>query len=75
MEKNNEPTTESVNKKIVSVSHKKLEPLYSIAQLADSFQVFGTTRAIVACALKLTGKDSFTMSEAQKIINAFKNKR
>ncbi len=52
-----------------------VKPVYTIAQLTDGYKTFGTTRAIVECALKLAGKDSFTMDEARKIINAFKNKR
>ncbi len=51
------------------------KPVYNVAQLTDGYKTFGTTRAIVECALKLAGKDSFTMDEARKIINAFKNKR
>ncbi len=52
-----------------------IKPVYTITQLADGYKTFGTTRAIVECALKLAGKDSFTIDEARKIINAFKNKR
>ncbi len=52
-----------------------VKPVYTASQLAEGYRAFGTTRAIVECALKLAGKDSFTMDEARKIINAFKNKR
>ncbi len=52
-----------------------VKPVYSTAQLVEGYKTFGTTRAIVECALKLAGKDSFTMDEARKIINTFKNKR
>lgn len=52
-----------------------VKPVYTTTQLAEGCKAFGTTRAIVECALKLAGKDSFTIDEARKIINAFKNKR
>jgi len=52
-----------------------VKPVYNAEQLAEGYKTFGTTRAIVECALKLSGKDSFTIDEARKIINAFKNKR
>lgn len=50
------------------------EPLYTAAQLADGHQEFGTSRAIVACALKLAGKDKATLAEARKIVDTFRKK-
>ncbi len=52
-----------------------VKPVYATAQLTEGYKTFGTTRAIVECALKLSGKDSLTIDEARKIINNFKNKR
>jgi len=54
---------------------KNPAPVYSVAQLADGFRAFKTSRAIVEAALKLAHKDCFTMDEARKIVDNFKNKR
>ncbi len=62
-------TTAKTNVKI------DVKPVYTIAQLTDGYKAFGTTRAVVECALKLAGKDSFTMDEARKAINSFKNRK
>ncbi len=51
------------------------KPTYTREQLSEGYKAFGTTRAIVDCALKLTGKDSFTMDEARKIVGIFRKKR
>ncbi len=60
---------------IAADAKTNVKPVYTAAKLVDGYNVFGTTRAIVECALKLSGKDSFTMDEARKIINAFKNRK
>ncbi len=71
--------TETVEVKAPAVEKKPLsetaKPVYTTVQLVDGFKSFGTTRAIVECALKLSGKDSFTIDEAKIVINNFKNKR
>ncbi len=71
--------TEIAEVKAPTVTKKPLsetaKPVYTVAQLVDGYKVFGTTRAIVECALKLSGKDSFTIDEAKIVINNFKNKR
>ncbi len=71
--------TETAEIKAPAVAKKPLsgtaKPVYTVAQLVDGYKAFGTTRAVVECALKLSKKDSFTIDEARKIINAFKNKR
>ncbi len=54
---------------------KKTEPRYTIPQLKTGYKTFGTSVAVVECALKLSGRDDFTISEAEKVINEFKNKR
>ncbi len=51
------------------------DPVYPAAQLVEAYKTFGTTRAIVECALKLSGKENFPLGEAKKIVNDFKNKR
>ncbi len=52
-----------------------VKPAYTREQLSEGYKAFGTTRAIVDCALKLTGKESFTMDEAKKIVETFRKKR
>lgn len=52
----------------------RAEPLYTAAQLADGYREFGTSRAVVASALKLAGKDKATLAEARKIIDTFRKK-
>lgn len=48
---------------------------YNIEELADAAKTaFGTEKVVVLAALRLAGKDSYTMSEATKIVNAFKSK-
>ncbi len=54
---------------------RKDAPVYTTAQLVDGYKTFGTTRAIVECALKLAGKDRFTVDEAKKLADRFKNRR
>ncbi len=54
---------------------KDTEPRYTIQQLKAGYKSFGTSVAIVECALKLTGKEDFTVKEAEKIIREFRNKR
>ncbi len=51
------------------------KPTYTREQLSEGYKAFGTTHAIVDCALKLTGKESFTMDEAKKIVETFRKKR
>ncbi len=52
-----------------------VKPVYTAEQLAVDYKALGASRAIVECALKLSGKDKFTIDEARKIVNTFKNKR
>lgn len=46
-------------------------PVYSAAQLADNHKAFGTSRAIVATALRLAHKDKASVAEATTIIHTF----
>lgn len=48
------------------------EPVYSAAQLADNHKAFGTSRAIVATALRLAHKDRASLAEAATIIHTFR---
>ncbi len=66
---------EQIVKETRKPARKKTEPRYTIPQLKAGYRAFGTSVAIVECALKLTGRDDFTISEAEKIISEFKNKR
>lgn len=53
---------------------KEQESVYSAAELARNHKVLGTSYEIVDVALKLAGKKTATLKEAQKIVDEFKNK-
>ncbi len=72
MENTAEKAAENTIKK---ASPKKPEAVYTVSQLAEGHKAFDTSRAIVECALKLSKKEIFTMDEARKIVDTFKNKR
>ena len=51
------------------------ESKYGIDELANaSREAFGTRALIVRAALKQGGKEEYTMAEATKIVEKFKNK-
>lgn len=50
------------------------ESSYTITELTKAHKTFKTSYEIVAVALKLAGVERATVTEAAKIINAFKNK-
>lgn len=54
---------------------KPAQTVYTAAQLAANYRAFHTSYAIVAAALKLAGKDSFTFDEAKKLIVNFNNRK
>lgn len=45
--------------------------MYTIEELVKASLKLGYSRALVAAALKLSGKDKFTLEEAQEIIKTF----
>lgn len=45
--------------------------MYTIEDLVKAAKTFGYSGALVAAALKTSGKTSFTLEEAQEIIKAF----
>lgn len=48
---------------------------YTIAELADAAKAaFQTDKVIVLTALRMAGKDAYTMAEATRIVTTFKNK-
>ena len=48
---------------------------YTIKELADAAKTaFGTEKAIVIAALKVAGKETYSMDEARKIVTSFKTK-
>lgn len=53
---------------------KTQESVYSASELADNYKLFGTSREIVAVALRCAGKKAATFSDAKRIIQNFKNK-
>lgn len=55
-------------------TEKAYETEYTISELVEASSRFGVKPVIAKTALLSAGKESFTISEAQKIINTFKNK-
>ena len=51
-----------------------VESVYSAGELANNCKVFKTSREIVIVALRMAGKESATLAEANDIIEKFKNK-
>jgi len=70
-----ENVTEKETVSISKTNGKPVKPVYTIAQLTEHYQAFDTSKAIVNCALKLSGKTGFTVEEAQKIIDTFRNQK
>lgn len=62
-----EPVKEQVQAPVV-------ESIYTADQLAANHKVFKAPREIVVVALRLAGKKEATFTEAQSIIESFKNK-
>ena len=56
--------------KAVSVEQGQ-EPVYSREELIAAASSFGVKPEVVAGALRLTGKDSLTKTEAEKAIKTF----
>lgn len=54
--------------------NKPAESVYSAEELIKNHQIFNTSRAIVATALRLADKKAATVTEAKHIIDNFKNK-
>lgn len=49
------------------------EPVYSAAQLAEYYSVFGTSKAVVMTALRIANKPFATLAEAKRIVNIFRH--
>lgn len=58
--------------KSVSTPAVPEESKYPVKELAKNYAVFGTSYEIVYTALKLDGKEEYTVSEARKIVDNFK---
>ena len=50
------------------------ETKYAINELVEAASAFHTDRVIVRAALKAAGKESYSMSDAMRIVTAFRNK-
>ena len=68
MAKNQTKTTEAEVKTAPYVSK------YTIEELAEASHAFATNKVIVLAALKSAGKESYSMEEATRIVEAFKSK-
>lgn len=67
-------TSEAVEVTPAKAEKAAQESIYTATELADNYKVFGTFREIVVIALRKAGKETATLSEAKKIVDAFKNK-
>ena len=67
-------STAPVDNTAVEAEKQASESVYTAEELADNHKVFGTFREIVVVALRLAGKDTYTLSEAKAIVDNFKNK-
>ena len=66
---------EPVKKTVERPAEKPAESKYSVAELtAAAAGVFKTTPDVVKTALKLDGKDAYTLKEAEKVVAAFGGK-
>ena len=59
---------------VVATEAPPQESVYTAAELADNYKVFGTFREIVVVALRKAGVETATFSEAKRIIQNFKTK-
>lgn len=64
----------SNTKKPAEAAPPLAESVYTAAELARNHKAFNTSKEIVIVAMRLAGKKTATISEAQRIINNFKNK-
>lgn len=65
----------STKEKTAEVSPaRKQESVYTARELADNYRAFEASKEIVIVALRLAGKETFTFSEAKKIIEKFSTK-
>lgn len=68
--------TETVAVEVAEQPEKRpvSESVYFIPELVEQHKFFSTSKELVYVALKLSGMDKFTVKEARKIIEAYKNK-
>lgn len=60
--------------KPVAKKEKPQECVFSAAEIASSYRIFGTSKPMVVAALKVAGIEKATLTEAKKIIDKFLNK-
>lgn len=64
----------SSNTTKAAATAKAAESVYTAAELAANYKLFGVNRDIVVLALRKAGKQAATFDEAKAIIDKFKNK-
>lgn len=74
MASNKEKAVPEAVKETPVVRARVNESVYSAEELALNHKVFKTSYEVVAIALRKAGKKEATFSEAQKIIENFKNR-
>lgn len=50
------------------------ESVYSAQELASNHKAFGVPKELVAVALRLAGKETYTFPEAKRLVEAFSRK-
>ncbi len=74
MEQEKETLSEQEQKLPSKIPNKTaIEPVYSATQLAEHYEVFGTSKAVVTAALRIVNKPFATLAEAKRIVNLFRN--
>ena len=71
---NSAKTKAAVVKETPAKQVQPVESIYTAEELANNHKAFNAPYEIVAVALRLAGKKTATFSEAEKIIDRFKNK-
>ena len=66
---------EPVKKTVERPAAKPVESKYSVAELTAASGVFKATPDVVKTALKLDGKDAYTLKEAERVVTAFGGKK
>ena len=66
--------TKAMKKATKEKKPAETESVYTAKELSEAHNIFKTSHAIVAVALKLAKKEKATIKEAERIIEEFKNK-
>lgn len=65
--------TDAASVKKAAAKQQAPEALYSVEELAKAKERFHTSAVVIRAALKQKGKQFYSISEAESIVNTFKN--